>query len=312
MADRKEKVRELTDRLEEGVREVFESGKYAEYLKVMSRFHHYSPRNSILIAMQRPDATLVAGFQSWKKNFGRYVKRGEKAIEILAPMQFKIPRENEEDITQNSDKKELVYTTFRPAYVFDLSQTDGKELPSIVNNLSGEVPEFNKFMDVLKEVSPVPIEFEKLSGPDGFYSLKDKKIVIDNSMSEPQTMAAVIHEIAHSMLHDNDKLSASNDENPIKDSRTKEVEAESIAYVVCQYFGIETGENSFGYVASWSKDKELKELFSSLETIKDTANQIIDSTEKHFEIASEYAIKDDLSKVCEPSFYLPSARDYQR
>lgn len=225
MTDRKEKVKELTSRLEEGVRDVFESGKYAEYLKVMSRFHHYSPRNSILIAMQRPDATLVAGFQSWKKNFGRYVKRGEKAIEILAPMQFKIPRETDEDSAQKSEEKEMVYTTFRPAYVFDLSQTDGKELPSIVNNLSGKVPDFEKFMDALKEVSPVPIEFEKLFGPDGYYSLTDKKIVIDNSMSEPQTMAAVIHEIAHSMLHDWTDLSHSDEENPIKDSRTKEVEA---------------------------------------------------------------------------------------
>lgn len=290
--------------LESGVRDIFESGKYADYLKVMSKFHRYSYRNTILIAMQKPEATLVAGFQSWKKNFGRHVKRGEEAIQILAPMQIKKTVRDETALDESEDK-EVYITAFRPAYVFDVSQTEGKDIPHIVEDLTGKVSNFEELFKALGGVSPVPISLEKLSGPDGYYSLKEKRIVIDNLMSEPQTLAALVHEISHAMLHDNKTKGDKTEGQIVKDSHTKEVEAESIAYVVCQYFGIETADNSFGYIASWSKSKELNELFSSLETIKETAEKIIDGTEKKLEMNEKYTAKEELLQVCEPSFYLP-------
>lgn len=312
MADRKEKMKELTTRLEEGVKEIFEGGRYEEYLRVMSKFHRYSPRNTILIAMQYPEASMVAGFQSWKKNFGRHVKRGEKAIEILAPAPYKIKKKDEEAQSKDAGEEEIIINAFRPAYVFDVSQTEGKELQELAADISGDVREYNLMLEALKEASTVPISLEEMKGKDGFYSLKEKRIALRNDMSEVQTVAAAVHEISHAMLHD---VKADTINEAVKelgkDSRTMEVEAESIAYVVSQYYGIETGENSFGYIASWSKDKKLPELYASLDTIRSTADEIISKVDKSLDKQKEERgekSREKMMTVMEPSFYLPEGR----
>lgn len=288
MAERKDQMKELTDRLKEGGRQVFESGKYEEYLRVMSKFHHYSYRNTLLIAMQRPDATMVAGYESWKKKFGRQVNKGEKAIKILAPSPYRTKKKMEvidrntqkpvrrEDGTILTEEVEVTVPAFRVTNVFYVAQTSGRPLPSLFENIDGDVKGFENFFEAVKTISPVPIGFEPMSDKDGYYHQVDKRIALREGMSERQTAAAAIHEISHAMLHalDMERLPESLKERG-KDKRTMEVEAESIAYVVCQRYGIETGANSFGYIAMWSKDKTLPELQASLKIIRDTASDMI-------------------------------------
>ena len=285
-----QQVREITDKLEQGIKELFESERFKEYLRTMSKFYNYSFNNTLLIAMQKPDATLIAGFTSWQRNFDRHVMKGEKGIKILAPAPYKAQEEREkiDPATQkpvlDADGKPVTETVeiMRPAFkvvsVFDVSQTDGKELPDImVDQLTGDVERYEDFWRVLKEVSPVPVALEKIEGgAHGYYHLVDKRIAIDEGMSEMQTIKTLIHEIAHAKLHavDPDTKTAPEDK---KDRHTKEVEAESVAYTVCQRYGIETSDYSFGYIAGWSSDKETKELKSSLETIRSTAAEMIES-----------------------------------
>ncbi len=287
----KDRVKEITDDLEKGIREVFESGRYKQYLKTMSRFHGYSMNNTILIHLQKPDATLIAGFRAWQEKFHRNVMKGEKGIRILAPAPFKktvtmdvydAHHNPVMDVNGNQVQKEqeIVIPAFKPVTVFDVSQTDGEPLPALAKTLTGDVDQYGTFLQALERASAAPIAFETLpSNLDGFFSLKDKSITIRSGMSEVQTVCAIIHEVTHSRLHDN--KDAPPEER--KDSRTMEVEAESVAYAVCAYYGIETGENSFGYIASWSKDKELPELKKSLETISRTASDLITDIDREWD-----------------------------
>ena len=283
----KEKVAEITDKLENGIKELFSSEKFKSYLDTMSKFHNYSFNNTLLIAMQKPDATLVAGFNAWKNNFGRNVNKGEKGIQIFAPAPYKIKKEEikrdpdtdlpilDKDGKPIVEEVERVIPNFKVVSVFDVSQTNGKELPTLgVDELSGNVTDYEKFFEALKEVSPVPIKLAEIDGSaKGFFNQEDKTITIKEGMSEAQTVKTAIHEIAHAMLHDKD-LKKADLEKP-KDRATEEVEAESIAYTVCQHFGVDTSDYSFSYVASWGSGKDLPELKSSLETIRSTASELI-------------------------------------
>ena len=309
----KERIKEITAGIEQGIKELFESDRYRKYLTTMSRFHKYSLNNVMLIHSQRPDATLVAGFNKWKNSFGRHVKKGEKGIQILAPTPYKIKVEKEKldpetklpMIDENgnpvTEEKEVSIPMFKVVSVFDVSQTEGKPLPQLAYSLSGAVEHYEEFMEALKRISTVPIKVEHTEkNVDGFFDLTNQSITIQAGMSEIQTVCAVIHEIAHSRLHNYDHMTelAEDGETLLapaeKDRHTEEVEAESISYAVCQYFGIETSENSFGYIASWSQGKELKELRASLETINRTSSDLISGIEKHFqEICKEKGI--DLS-----------------
>lgn len=280
-----EKINEITDKLEQGIKDLFESKKYENYLKVMSKFHNYSFNNSLLIAMQKPDATMVAGYTSWNKNFKRNVNKGEKGIKILAPSPYKVNKDVEkiDPVTQKpvigkngEPVKERVQVTV-PAYkvttVFDISQTSGEELPEIVTQLSGDVKEYEKFLEAIKQTSPVPIEFKEITnGSNGYYHLEDKSIAIREGMSQMQTIKTAIHEVSHAMLHDRDN---GLEKDTLPDRKTKEVEAESIAYTVCQHYGIDTSDYSFGYVAGWSSGKDLDELKNSMNIIRSTASEII-------------------------------------
>ena len=410
MADKttnRERLQEITAGIEQGIKELFESEKYMRYLSVMSKFHRYSVNNTMLIYMQRPDATLVAGFNKWKNQFERHVKKGEHGITIIAPTPYKKKIEEmkrdpdthapilDADGKAVMEEKEIEIPMFRPVKVFDVSQTDGKPLPELASSLSGTVPHYEAFMEALRRSAPVPIEFEPMAeNMDGYFSSSDQqRIAIREGMSEVQTVSAAVHEIAHSKLHNQKKIQIDNDQQyqevelfekpalfsngrishddlpegvycydlrgsdddpgfPIcveervvvnhagsviltaplefseegrlyftdenglnfnggmltlsqflqeqkKDRRTEEVEAESISYAVCQYFGIQTGENSFGYIASWSKGKELKELRASLETINKTSCELINDIERHYkEICKERGI--DLTAKQEP------------
>ena len=409
MADKptnRERLREITDGIEQGIKELFESEKYMRYLSVMSRFHRYSVNNTMLIYMQKPDATLVAGFNKWKNQFERHVKKGEHGITIIAPTPYKKKIEEmkrdpdthapilDADGKAVMEKKEIEIPMFRPVKVFDVSQTDGKPLPELASSLSGTVPHYEAFLEAVRRSAPVPIEFEPMAdNMDGYFSPERQRIAIREGMSEVQTVSAAVHEIAHSKLHNQKKIQIDNDQQyqevelfekpalfsngrishddlpegvycydlrgsdddpgfPIcveervvvnhagsviltaplefseegrlyftdenglnfnggmltlsqflqeqkKDRRTEEVEAESISYAVCQYFGIQTGENSFGYIASWSKGKELKELRASLETINKTSCDLINDIERHYkEICKERGI--DLTAKQEP------------
>ena len=409
MADKptnRERLREITDGIEQGIKELFESEKYMRYLSVMSRFHRYSVNNTMLIYMQKPDATLVAGFNKWKNQFERHVKKGEHGITIIAPTPYKKKIEEmkrdpdthapilDADGKAVMEKKEIEIPMFRPVKVFDVSQTDGKPLPELASSLSGTVPHYEAFLEAVRRSAPVPIEFEPMAdNMDGYFSPERQRIAIREGMSEVQTVSAAVHEIAHSKLHNQKKIQIDNDQQyqevelfekpalfsngrishddlpegvycydlrgsdddpgfPIcveervvvnhagsviltaplefseegrlyftdenglnfnggmltlsqflqeqkKDRRTEEVEAESISYAVCQYFGIQTGENSFGYIASWSKGKELKELRASLETINKTSCELINDIERHYkEICKERGI--DLTAKQEP------------
>ena len=289
-----EKLKEITDRLEQGIAELFDSERYREYLKVMSKFHNYSFNNTLLIAMHKPDASLVAGFSAWKNNFGRNVMKGQKGIKIIAPSPFKIRQEGEnidphtqkpiigKDGKPVTEEKEVKIPAYKVVSVFDVSQTEGKELPDIaVDELTGDVDRYKDFFAALEKTSPVPIAFENIGGGShGYYHLEDKRIAINEGMSELQTLKTAIHEIAHAKLHDID-LNAPKDEQPRVDRRTREVEAESVAYTVCQHYGLDTSDYSFGYVAGWSSGRELSELKSSLETIRSAAAEIINSIDEN-------------------------------
>ena len=409
MADKptnRERLQEITAGIEQGIKELFESEKYMRYLSVMSKFHRYSVNNTMLIYMQRPDATLVAGFNKWKNQFERHVKKGEHGITIIAPTPYKKKIEEmkrdpdtrapilDADGKAVMEEKEIEIPMFRPVKVFDVSQTNGKPLPELASSLSGTVPHYEAFLEAVRRSAPVPIEFEPMAGNmDGYFSPDRQRIAIREGMSEVQTVSATVHEIAHSKLHNQKKIQIDNDQQyqevelfekpalfsngrishddlpegvycydlrgsdddpgfPIcveervvvnhagsviltaplefseegrlyftdenglnfnggmltlsqflqeqkKDRRTEEVEAESISYAVCQYFGIQTGENSFGYIASWSKGKELKELRASLETINKTSCELINDIERHYkEICKERGI--DLTAKQEP------------
>ena len=370
MADKptnRERLQEITAGIEQGIKELFESEKYMRYLSVMSKFYRYSVNNTMLIYMQRPDATLVAGFNKWKNQFERHVKKGEHGITIIAPTPYKKKIEEmkrdpdthapilDADGKAVMEEKEIEIPMFRPVKVFDVSQTDGKPLPELASSLSGTVPHYEVFMEALRRSAPVPIEFEPMAeNMDGYFSSDQQRIAIREGMSEVQTVSAAVHETAHSKLHDPKKYEAEPtwkivmvseggtkhdfrldfateaeaeqaaaeegwryvDENRFewrleveedltavkqaaKNRNTEEVEAESISYAVCQYFGIQTGENSFGYIASWSKDKELKELRASLETINKTSCELINDIERNYkEICKERGI--DLTAAPEP------------
>ena len=306
----KERIKEITDSIEQGIKDMFNSDNYRKYLRTMSRFHNYSVNNIILIQMQCPEATHVAGFHKWKNEFGRNVRKGERGIRILAPApvkkkiemtkidphtQMPAKDENGNDITE---EKEIKIPYFKVVSVFDVSQTDGRPLPAIVSTLDGRVEKYDIFLEALERSSPVPIGFKKLApNLDGYFSPKDQAITLREGMSEVQTVCAAVHEIAHAKLHDYDNQPTVEVEEGVfeeperKGRRTEEVEAESVAYSVCQYFHIETAENSFGYIAGWSQGKELKELRESLETINKTASELITDMEHHIgEICQERGI----------------------
>ena len=290
-----EKLKEITDRLEQGITELFDSERYKEYLRVMSKFHNYSFNNTLLIAMQKPDASLVAGFSAWKNNFGRNVMKGQKGIKIIAPSPFKIRQEVEKidphtqkpiigkDGKPVTEEKEIKIPAYKVVSVFDVSQTEGRELPDIaVDELTGDVDRYKDFFAALEKTSPVPIAFEEITGGShGYYHLEDKRIAINEGMSELQTLKTAIHEIAHAKLHDIDLNAPEDEQKPRVDRRTREVEAESVAYTVCQHYGLDTSDYSFGYVAGWSSGRELSELKSSLETIRSAAAEIINSIDEH-------------------------------
>ena len=289
-----EKLKEITDRLEQGITELFESERYREYLRVMSKFHNYSFNNTLLIAMQKPDASLVAGFSAWKNNFGRNVMKGQKGIKIIAPSPYKVKQEMKKidphtqqpiigkDGKPVTEEKEITIPAYKVVSVFDVSQTEGRELPDIaVNELTGDVERYRDFFAALEKTSPVPIGFEQIPGSShGYYHLEDKRIAIQEGMSELQTLKTAIHEIAHAKLHDIDLNAPENEQQPRVDRRTREVEAESVAYTVCQHYGLDTSDYSFGYVAGWSSGRELSELKSSLETIRSAAAEIINSIDE--------------------------------
>ena len=298
-------VKEITDRLENGMKDLFESDKYAAYLQTMSRFHRYSTRNTLLIHLQMPEATRVAGYNDWKNKFNRQVKKGEHGIRIFAPVPFVVKEELEQldPVTKQPIigedgqpvMEEYVKTQsarFKVVPVFDVSQTEGEPLPVLAETLIGDVARYELFMDALRAVSPLPISFEDLpDDTDGTCHFGDR-ISIRNGMSEIQTVSAAIHEITHAKLHDL-QIIKDNGENP-KDRRTEEVEAESVSYSVCQYYGVETGANSLGYIAEWSKTRELKELNASLDTIRKAAAELIDGIDSQYRaLAKERGI--DLS-----------------
>lgn len=263
-------IEEITKELERGVKELFNSDSYKEYLDFMGKFHDYSVNNSILIYLQMPQATMVAGYQAWQTKFKRQVKKGEKGIRILAP----VPHKMKKEVTYadgTTEEQEIKWNTFRPVSVFDISQTDGEEVPEICKDLTGNVDGYNELIEKLIAVSPVSVGYEDIkSAAKGYFSPIENKIVIKQGMSEEQTVKTMIHEIAHSLLHGNDG------EEKEADSRTKEVQAESVAYTVCRMLGLNTEEYSFGYIAGWSEGKESKELNQSMEVIRNTANKIME------------------------------------
>ena len=296
----KNKVKEITDKLETGIKELFDSEKYVTWLNTMSKFHEYSLNNTILIAMQRPDATMVAGYTQWQKDFERNVNKGEKAIRILAwnPYKEKIERDKIDPEThepvkdENGNTVKEIAEVQRPSYkvvnVFDISQTDGKELPRLgVSELEGNVKNFEIFFEALKRSCPVPIAFEDIKGSaKGYFQQKEQRIAIQEGMSEIQTIKTAIHEMAHQRLHsveqeNNQSYQSKKQEEKAQTRSEKEVEAESVAYTVCQHFGIDTSDYSFGYVAGWSHDKEMTELKASLLTIRRAAASMIDDIEGH-------------------------------
>ena len=381
MADKptnRERLQEITAGIEQGIKELFESEKYMRYLSVMSKFHRYSVNNTMLIYMQKPEATLVAGFNKWKNKFARHVKKGEHGITIIAPTPYKKKIEEmkrdpdthapilDADGKAVMEEKEIEIPMFRPVKVFDVSQTDGKPLPELASSLSGTVPHYEAFLEALRRSAPVPIEFEAMAANmDGYFSPDRQRIAIREGMSEVQTVSAAVHEVAHSKLHDPKKyeaeptwkivmvseggikhdyrldfateaeaeqaaaedgwryvdenqfewrLEVEEDHSAVKQTarnrNTEEVEAESISYAVCQYFGIQTGENSFGYIATWSKDKDLKELKASLETINKTSCELINDIERNYkEICKERGIELNASKKETVPVVLPPARE---
>ncbi len=287
----KQKVKEIADKLEEGLKELFNSEKYKSYLSTMSKFHNYSVNNTLLIALQRPDASLVAGYQAWQRNFNRHVNKGEKGIRILAPAPYKIKEERDKldpvtgevmldkDGMPQTEEVEVKIPAFRAVSVFDVKQTSGEPIPELeAKELLSTVEGYDDFIKAITHVAPVPVSFEDIPGDSkGFFSPTEKRIAVQEGMSESQTLKTMVHETAHSMLHD--KEVNKDILTPAKDRNTKEVEAESIAYTVCQHFGIDTSEYSFGYIAGWSSGRDMKELKSSLDTIRRTASELITGIE---------------------------------
>ena len=318
-----EKLKEITDRLEQGITELFDSERYREYLRVMSKFHNYSFNNTLLIAMQKPDASLVAGFSAWKNNFGRNVIKGQKGIKIIAPSPYKVKQEMKKidphtqqpiigkDGKPVTEEKEITIPAYKVVSVFDVSQTEGRELPDIaVNELTGDVERYRDFFAALEKTSPVPIGFEQIPGSShGYYHLEDKRIAIDEGMSEIQTLKTAIHEIAHAKLHDIDLNAPENEQQPRIDRRTREIEAESVAYTVCQHYGLDTSDYSFGYVAGWSSGRELSELKSSLETIRSAAAEIINSIDETLAELSKAQDKEQTAGQEQPDKEETAAQD---
>ena len=347
----RDRLKEITDSIEKGIQELFQSEKYRQYLRTMSRFHKYSVNNTMLIYMQKPDATVVAGFNKWRDQFGRNVLKGEKGIKIIAPTPYKKKIEEakldpdtklpmlDADGKAIMEEKEIKIPMYKPVTVFDVSQTEGKPLPQLAADLTGNVQNYEVFMEAVKRSAPVPVFMEDLTGMDGYYNDENRRIAVRTGMSEVQTVCAAIHEIAHSLLHSHSKetnevtpswkvvmvseggtkhdfssgfkteaeanhfaeaenwryldenrfewrLEVEEDLSAVKAAalsrNTEEVQAESISYAVCAYFGIETGENSFGYIATWSKGKELPELKASLETINRTASGLITDIDRNY------------------------------
>ena len=324
--DSAERMKEITDRLETGIQQLFDSDRYKAYLTTMAKFHNYSFNNTLLIAMQ--GGQLVAGFNKWRDQFGRNVLKGEKGIRIIAPTPYKKKIEEiKTDPETNApvldadgkaiiEEKEIRIPMFKVVSVFDVSQTAGKPLPQLAADLSGNVQQYEVFMEALRRASPVPMEIKSVArDTDGFFSAKAQSITIRAGMSEVQTVCAAVHEIAHAKLHDYEHMTELADDGETilvpgeKSRNTEEVEAESISYAVCQYYGIETGENSFGYIATWSKGKELKELRASLETINKTASELITDIDRHFaEICKERGIdRENLAAAEQPSVEAPEA-----
>ena len=286
----KQRVQELTDKLKQGLQDLFNSDSYRNYLSTMSKFHNYSFNNTLLIAMQKPDATLVAGYKALQKNFERHVNKGEKAIRILAPAPYKIKEERDkiDPVTQellldkdgNPQKEEVEITipVFRAVSVFDVAQTDGKPIPELAaKELLSDVEGYQDMIRAVEAISPVPIELEEIAGDSkGYYDSEAKRIAVQENMSESQTLKTMIHEVAHSKLHSKE---VEQDEQMRKDRNTKEVEAESVAYTVCQHFGIDTSDYSFGHIAGWSSGRDTKELRASMDTIRKTASELITGIE---------------------------------
>ncbi len=305
----KQKVKEITDKLEEGLKELFESEKYKSYLTTMSKFHNYSFNNTLLIAMQKPEATLVAGYQAWQKNFNRHVNKGERGIRILAPAPYKIKEERDKldpvtgevmldkDGMPQTEEVEVKIPAFRAVSVFDVSQTDGEPLPELeAKELLSTVEGYEDFINAITYVAHAPIGFEDIPGASkGYFNIEKNRIAVQEGMSESQTLKTMVHETAHSMLH-NKEVNKEDILAPAKDRNTKEVEAESIAYTVCQHFGIDTSDYSFGYIAGWSNGKDMKELKSSLDTIRRTASELITGIEEQLrEIQRDREILQDMS-----------------
>ena len=319
-----EKLKEITDRLEQGIKELFDSERYKEYLRVMSKFHNYSFNNTLLIAMQKPDASLIAGFNAWKNNFKRNVMKGEKGIKILAPSPFKIKQEMEkiDPATQKpvigadgkpvTEEKEITIPAFKVVSVFDVSQTEGKEIPNLaVDMLTGDVERFKDVFAALEKTSPVPIGFEKIEGgAHGYYHLEEKRIAIDEGMSELQTLKTAIHEIAHAKLHDIDLNAPVTEQADRPDRRTREVQAESVAYAVCQHYGLDTSDYSFGYVAGWSSGRELDELKSSLETIRSAAAEIINSIDGYLKDLQQEQETEQTATLPDPTIQITDMQEY--
>lgn len=298
-----EKVKSITDQLEAGIQTLFESDKFKEYLKTLSKFHDYSLNNTILIAMQKPDATLVAGYTAWQKQFGRQVQKGESGIHILAPTPYKKKMQVDKtdpvtgeilmntDGTSEKETREVLMPAFKVANVFDVSQTDGKPLPTIgVNELTGDVAQYEIFFEALKKSCPVPMGFEQIGGgAKGYFHTVENRIAIQEAMSQVQTIKTAIHEMTHQKLHSIAPAEKPDPAEPKLTRNQKEVEAESVAFTVCQHYGIDTGDYTFAYVAGWSHGKEIPELKASLDRIRKAANEMITEIDGHMaELQHDY------------------------
>lgn len=270
-------IKEITEKLEKGVKEIFTSADYMAYLDFMAKFHHYSFNNSLLIYLQRPDASHVAGYQAWKIKFHRQVKKGEKGITILAPIPRKFKKVEVNAETGEEEEVVIDYTAFRAVTVFDIAQTEGDDVPSHpCKMLEGEVENFDELLESLKKASPVPVGFEDIKGEaNGYFNFMEKRIAVQEGMSQMQTVKTLVHEISHAILHNRET-----GEEKEADRNTKEVQAESVAYTVCTFLGLDTSDYSFGYVAGWSEGREVKELNKSMEVIRKTASTIIDKLEE--------------------------------
>lgn len=316
----KQRLKDITDSIENGIKELFNSDKYKQYLQTMSRFHRYSVNNQMLIYMQKPNATHVAGFNKWRDQFERNVKKGEKGIKIIAPTPYKKKIEEtkldpdtklpmlDDNGKEIKVEKEIQIPMFRVVSVFDVSQTAGKPLPQLASDLSGNVQNYDAFVEAIRRSASVPVTFEPIdSNTDGYFSLDEQKIVIRDNMSEVQTVSALLHELAHSKLHNRKDEQVKDGEQPEETAKinrnTEEVQAESISFAVCAYYGIKTDENSFGYIASWSNGKELKELKESLEVINKTSSKMITDIDKNYaEIRKERGLDNETLELDEAMF----------